>query len=101
MLTVALVLLLTGPAAALSLADFVATLKKQTGVSDFVLSTKRACLCRGGPLDGRLGLATVETSGPDTPAYLECTVPRFAADGHELDEAGCVDRGGVVELLTR
>jgi hypothetical protein len=32
---------------------------------------------------------------------IECIVPRFATDGHELDELGCSASGGSVEVLDR
>src|SRR5262245_59847665 len=89
-------------AGAVSQDDFIKFVQKQSGVTDFVLSTKRVCVCHGGDLDHALGWGRLVVPAPDEEAYLECTVPRWGADGQQRDERGCLASGGAsVELLSR
>jgi len=92
-------LLASAPAGAISRDDLAAFLKRATGLSSAFLESKRACVCHGGgeALDGYMGVAVATPEGPRQ--LLECIVPRFADDGHELDEAGCTAAGGTVEVL--
>ena len=93
-----MVLLTSGAAGAFSRADFATLVRRATGLAPAVLDSKRVCVCRGGGvLDGYLGIAVNAPEGART--ALECVVPRFADDGHELDEAPCTGGGGTVELL--
>ena len=93
------VVLLASAAGAISRDDFAAFTKRATGLSSAFLESKRACVCRGGgeALNGYLGVAVATPEGARQ--LLECVVPRFADDGHELDEAPCSAAGGTVELL--
>jgi len=92
-------LLASAPAGAISRDDFAAFVHRTTGLSAAFLESKRPCVCRGGgqALDGYLGVAVAAPEGARQ--LLECIVPRFADDGHELDEAPCTAAGGTVELL--
>jgi len=95
-------LLLIGVSAwAVSQEDFEAFFKKNTGMTHFVITSRRACTCHGGAVDGRAGIAIVSFPGAGQHAYVECIHPRWAADGQEQDEVGCVDSGGTVEVLTK
>jgi hypothetical protein len=80
--------------------DYEALVRHATEVSTTVTSSKRVCTCHGGTLDGSAGIAIVDVSQQQR-AEIECIVPRFAADGHELDELGCAATGGSVEVLGR
>jgi len=72
--------------------DFLGFVRKQTGISDFVLTTKRVCRC-----DGHLGWAVVSVPGPGLGAELTCVVPTWAADGQQVQESRCAG----AEVLSR
>jgi hypothetical protein len=87
-------LLLLGVRAwAVSQEDYEALVRRATGVSTSVTSSKRVCVCHNGQLDGTAGIAIVDVSQQQR-AVIECIVPRFATDGHELNELGCAATGG-------
>jgi len=94
-----LVALVAAPVGAISRDDFATFVKRSAGLSSAFLESKRACVCHGGgeALNGYLGVAVATPEGARQ--LLECVVPRFADDGHELDEAGCAGAGGTIELL--
>ena len=98
-LFLAAAVLVASRAGAISRDDFAAFVKRSTGLSAAFLESKRACVCHGGgeALDGYVGVAVATPEGARQ--LLECVVPRFADDGHELDEAGCTAAGGTVEVL--
>ena len=98
---VVLLLVLIGISWAVTQDDFQKFVQQRSGISDFVLTTKKACVCRGGTLDSFTGWAVLEFNAPGRPSYLECVVPHWAADGQEQGEDGCVDKGGTVEVLAR
>lgn len=99
------VLLVSVGAWAVSQQDFQDFFRKSTGITDFVITTKRACVCRGGQLDSRAGWAVLALTGldgrSDQTSFVECTVPRWGSDGQETEEMGCVAEGGAVEVLSK
>jgi hypothetical protein len=87
---------------AISQDDFGLFLKKTTGITTSAATTRKACVCHGGgALDQRAGFAKVVFEANQRP-YIECGVPSFdPKDGHQIDEPGCADAGGTVEVLPR
>src|SRR5262245_40318772 len=77
---------------------FLAVLNK-FGVTDNGLTSKKPCLCVGGPADG-----------PDcrTPGFrladqyhYECPNPFFNSQGGQMGSASCLALGGAIEVLTK
>jgi hypothetical protein len=72
---------------------------KKFGMPELVADAKRPCLCVGGSLSNRLGLAIA----PETPSgdlKLSCLVPQFA--GRSLTGYNeCVANGGAVTLISK
>ncbi len=94
-------LLVSVSAWAISQEDFGSFFRKSTAMTDFVITSKKACICHGGTLNGRAGIAVLAFGAPGEYAYVECVHPRWATDGQERDEAGCVDAGGSAEVLSK
>jgi hypothetical protein len=65
-------LLVSVSAWAVSQEDFEAFFKKSTGMTHFVITSKRACTCHGGSVDGRAGIAP---SRPRATRVREVSIP--------------------------
>jgi hypothetical protein len=67
---------------------------KRFGVTDTTGTSKRLCLCVGGPFDRSMGLVLASLSGNPTVYKYECGILTFDQDGNEAGGAGCIANGG-------
>jgi hypothetical protein len=84
---------LTGSVNAWATDNFQAVLKR-FGVSDTTGTSKRLCLCVGGPFDGSMGLVLASLSGNPIVYKYECGILTFDQGGNEAGGAGCLTNGG-------
>jgi len=98
-IVLAAVLLLGTRAWAVSQDAFSTFVQKNTGITGTPNTTRKACICHNGPLDHYAGWVVLDFNPPGQPAYFECVVPQWAADGQETIEQGCVDKGGTFDVL--
>jgi len=72
---------------------------KKVGVTDDGLTSKKPCLCVGGPFEGTAGRLALFK---DNDRYrYECRIPFFNAQGGQMGSGGCVASGGSVAVLTK
>ena len=72
---------------------------KKFGVTDNGLTSKKPCLCVGGPVDGEAGrLAVFKVADR---YHYECRIPFFNPSGGQLGSASCLALGGSVVVLPK
>jgi hypothetical protein len=77
---------------------FLAVLRK-FGVTDDGLTSKKACLCTGGGLDGKAGRLAVFRVA-DRYSY-ECRIAFFTPQGAQIGSGSCLALGGSVVVLSK
>jgi hypothetical protein len=77
---------------------FLAVLKK-FGVTDNGLTSKKPCLCVGGPADGQTGRLAIFRLGDRY--HHECRIPFFNPQGGQMGSASCLALGGAIEVLSK
>jgi len=77
---------------------FLAVLKK-FGVTDNGLSSKKPCLCVGGPADGQTGRLAVFRLGDRY--HHECRIPFFNPQGSQMGSGSCLALGGAIQVLSK
>ena len=85
--------ILSGSVNAWAMDNFQGVLKK-LGVTDNTGTSKKACLCVGGPFDRSVGLLLASLSGSPSTYHYECGILTFDAQGNEAGGAGCLSNGG-------
>jgi hypothetical protein len=77
---------------------FLGVLKK-FGVTDDGLTSKKPCLCVGGPVDGQAGRLAVFRLADRY--HYECRIPFFNSQGGQMGSASCLALGGSVVVLPK
>jgi hypothetical protein len=72
---------------------------KKFGVTDNGLTSKKPCLCVGGPVDGQAGRLAVFRLADRY--HYECRIPFFNSQGGQTGSGSCVALGGSIVVLPK